>query len=224
MSMSDLPGPIQPSGFGGATPADPPVALRNALIDAIGRRRRRIRSRLAVAGGVCVAVAAAVLAGGLLTGGSPERALAIDDGSEWVTVRILDGEAGAAEMTQELQDAGIDGEVQSLPSTPDYVGHWMGISLGRESPPQPCGQPKDAPSDTECVNPPLLAGDDVSFAGDAFRIRRNAIYKLGETRAVFYVGREPDPGEKPLDSPPPGTDLGFVYPAVRTEPGTDRTR
>jgi hypothetical protein len=204
-------------------PTHPPVALRIALVGAIRRRRSRIRFRASVAVATSVAAAAAPFGGSVFTSG-PERVLAIDDGNEWVTVRILDGQAGAAEMTQELHDAGIDGGVQSLPSTPDYVGHWMGFSLGRESPRRPCDLPKDAPPAIACANPPLFAGDDVSFAGDAFRIRRDAIYKLGETRAVFYFGREPEPGEKPLDSPPPGTDMGFVYPAVRTEPGTGRTR
>jgi hypothetical protein len=169
-------------------------------------------------------VAAALLGGGVLTG-APERVLAIDDGNEWVTVRILDGDAGAAEMTQELQDAGIDGEVKALPAVPDAVGHWMGIALGREEPRRPCDVPPDLEPGLDCANPPLLAGDDVSFAGNSFRIQRDAIYLLGTTRTTFYVGREPEPGEKPLEGPPKGFDLGFVYPAaVQTESGTARTR
>jgi hypothetical protein len=211
--MTDLP-----------TPTQPPVALRTALVGAIGRRRSRIRFRMSAAVATAVALVAALFGGGVFTGG-PERVLAIDDGSEWVTVRILDGEAGAAEMTQELQEAGIDGEVQSLPSTPDYVGRWMGFALGRESPRRPCDLPEDAPPDLECANPPLLAGDDVRFGEDAFQIRRDAIYLLGETRTIFYVGREPEPGEERLDGPPKGADMGFVYPAtVPTESGTARTR
>jgi len=158
-------------------------------------------------------VAAVLFGGGVFTSG-PERVLAIDDDDGWVKIRILDGEAGAAEMTRELQEGGIDGEVRLLPAIPQAVGHWMGITLGRETPRRPCDLPEDAPPDLECANPPLLLGDDVNFGGDRFEIRRDAIYLLGETRTIFYVGREPEPGETPLDSPPRGVDLGFVYPAV----------
>jgi hypothetical protein len=176
-------------------------------------------------------VVAAVFGGGVFTGG-PERVLAIDDNDgEWVTVQILDGDAGAAEMTQELQDAGIDAEVQALPSTPDYVGRWMGYALGREAPPRSCDLPDDAPPELECANPALLGGDDVRFGDEAFQIRRDAIYLLGTTRTTFYVGREPEPGEKPVDSLPRGTDVEFLYPAVDTtgqgtsaEPGEPRVK
>jgi len=198
--------------------AAPPIALRSALVDAIGRRRR-IRSRVAVAGAVCVAVAAAVLAGGVLSDG-PERVLAIDDSSEWVTVRILDGDAGAAEMTRELQDAGIDAEVQALPARPDEVGRWLGFNLGAEGARPQCDRQGNAPPDLECANAPLLAGDDVRFGDDAFQIRRDAVDLLSETRSTFYVGREPEPGESPVD-PPAGTDLQFLYPGVvQTGSGT----
>jgi len=160
-----------------------------------------------------VAVVAALFGGGVFTGG-PERVLAIDDnGGEWVTVQILDGDAGAAEMTQELQDAGIDAEVQALPARPDEVGRWLGFNPGREAPRRPCDLPEGADPDLECVNPPLMEGGDIRFGEDVLRIRRDAIYKLGVTRSTFYVGREPAPGESPMD-PPAGTDLQFLYPAA----------
>jgi hypothetical protein len=212
--MTDFPALIQPRGRGEAGTAHPPVALRSALVDAISRRRRRLRFRAAVVGGVCLAIAAAVLSGGVLSSG-PEPVLAIDDGNEWVTVRILDGEAGAAEMTRELQEAGIDGEVHLVPAVPGFVGHWVGLAMGPEPPHRPCDLPEDAPDDTICVNPPLMAGGDVSFEGDAFQIRRDAIYKLAEMPTIFYVGRVPEGSETPLDSAPrtPGMD---VFPFERT--------
>jgi hypothetical protein len=210
--MSDFPTPIQPDPEGAAVAPVP--ALRSALVDAIRRRRRRLRMRAAIAGGACVVVAVALLGGGVFTSG-PERVLAIDDnGGEWVKIRILDGEAGAAEMTRELQEGGIDGEVRLLPAIPQAVGHWMGISLGQEKQ-RGCSLPEGGSDDPIChANPPLLLGDDVNFGGDRFEIRRDAIYLLGVTRTIFYVGREPEPGETPLDSPPRGVDLGFAYPAV----------
>jgi hypothetical protein len=168
-----------------------PIPLRSALVDAIGRRRRRIRSRVAVAGGVCVAVAAAVLAGGVFTGGGPERVLAIDDGSEWVTVRILNGDAGAAEMTQELQDAGIDGDVRLVPAIHRLVGNWMGVAQAPA-----CGE--------GCSG---LADTDARLKGDVFRIKRTAIQKLAGTRTILYVGRRPEAGETARDFPPRDHDL-----------------
>src|SRR5215208_544592 len=100
-------------------------------------------------------------------------------GHQWVRVRILThGEAGAAEMTRELQDGGIDGEVRLLLAIPQAVGHGIAVSLGQEAPRRPCNLPEEAPPDLECANPSLLVGDDVSFAGDSFQIRRDAIYLL----------------------------------------------
>jgi hypothetical protein len=145
----------------------------------------------------------------------PEQVLPIEDGNEWVTVRILDGEAGAAEMTRELQEAGIDGKVQRLPAVPPFVGHWMGIAMGPERARRPCDLPENAPDDLICINPPLLAGDDVSFEGDAFQIHRDAIYKLAETPTIFYVGREPEGDETPLHAPPQ-TEGMDVLPFERT--------
>jgi hypothetical protein len=195
--MSDLTTPIQPDPAGAAA-AQPPDAIRSKLVGAIGRRRRRLRSRAAIAGGVCVAVAAVLLGGGVFTGG-PERVLAIDDGSEWVTVRILDGDAGAAEMTRELQDAGIDGEVRVVPSDPQFVGRWMGVTLGPEHPDRSCNPPENAPAgvDVSCLNP-VLGGSAVGLDGDVFKIRRDAVDQL-KTPAIFYVGRAPGVGEIPVD-------------------------
>jgi hypothetical protein len=195
--------------------ADPSVALRNALVDAIGRRRKRVRSRVAVVGGVCVAVAAAVLAGGVFTGGGPERVLAIDEGSAWARIQILDGDAGATEMTQELQDAGINGEVQQVPAVPQLVGHWMGIGWHSR-----CGggrtdsflgrlRPKE---DVVCVTP-MVGGIAAGLDGNTFVIRRDAISAfLPGKRLILYVGREPAPGEKPLDAPPRSDDIVVAQP------------
>jgi hypothetical protein len=195
--MSDFPAPTQP-----------PATLRIALVGAISRRRSRIRFRTSIAVAASVAVVAALFGGGVFTGG-PERVLAIDDGSEWVTVEILDGDAGAAEMTQELQDAGIDGEVRLLPAIPAFVGHWMGVN--QQEPLDNTGNdtdlcelnPMGEPPGTVCADPPLVGGDDADFEGDTFRIRRDVIGDLAGTHTIFYVGREPEPGETALEFPPP---------------------
>jgi len=154
-------------------------------VGAIGRRRSRIRFRASIAGAASVGLVAALLGGGVLAGG-PEQVLAIDDnGGEWVKVRILDGEAGAAEMTRELKEAGIDGEVQLVPAIPQFVGHWMGISqVDPEQLPQHCDlYPVDATPRIVCANPPLLSGDDAGFEGDTSR--------FGATRSESWRGPAP---------------------------------
>jgi hypothetical protein len=202
--------PIRP---GVAAAGQPPAALRSALVGAIGRRRRRLRLRAAIAAGVCVAVGAVLFGGGVLTSG-PERVLAIDDsGGEWVKISILDGEAGAAEMTRELQEAGIDGEVQLVPAVPQFVGHWMGIKLGNGD---PCDLKKrrleqKGPKHATCLLP-VFGGYGGGLDGDVFEIRRALIegdvpgpgdYEL-KTPVTLYVGREPEAGETPTDAPPLG--------------------
>lgn len=202
-------------------PTQPPVALRHALVGAISRRRSRIRFRASVAVAASVAVVAALFGGGVLTGG-PERVLAIDgNDGEWVTIQILDGEAGAAEMTRELHDAGIDGEVRLLPAIPEFVGHWMGLNqLDPRQAPGYCEvHPIGEGPRTVCAEPPLVGGDDARFEGDTFQLRRDAIGKLEGTRTIFYVGREPEPGETPLEFPSPNSSLRQAPPPNPATPG-----
>ena len=190
-----------PTHVEGAAAAQPPAALRTALVKAIGRRRRRMRFRVAIAGGACAAVAAVLLGGGLFTQG-PSRVLAITDDGAWVKVHILDGQAGADEMTRELQNAGIDAEVRLLPATPELVGSWMGVREVHPPPPPPCNLPPDAPPGLECVHAPYFGANDEFTRGDLLAIRRDAVYKLAGAQFVFYAGRAPQPGEQPLDRPP----------------------
>jgi hypothetical protein len=127
--------------------------------------------------------------------------LAIDNSEPgWVKVSILDGQAGADQMTQELQSAGIDGQVQLLPATPDLIGHWMGVREVNESSP-PCGGA--TPAGLSCANPPLLSAGEASFSGDSLEIRSDAISKLNGAQLAFYVGRAPEGNEQPLEGPPP---------------------
>ena len=117
----------------------------------------------AVAGVACTAIAAALLGGGLFNSG-PSRDPAVDtnDGA-WIKVSILDGQAGADQMTNELQDAGINGEVQLLPATPQFVGHWMGV---REinAPSAQCQS--SPPPGLSCANAPLLDAGEADVNGD----------------------------------------------------------
>jgi hypothetical protein len=176
--------------------ADPPAALRAALVVAIARRRRRVRFRSALAGGTGIGVAAIALAVGLLARG-PSPALAIDsDAGPWVEVRIENGQAGADEMTSELQAAGINAEVKLIPAGPDFVGRWMGFL--RTDP--PLLQPGEAPTvpSHPCLlaaPPPLLASHQGYVDGDLLAIRRDT--ELSDARWAFYLGREPQGSERP---------------------------
>ena len=75
-------------------------------------------------------------------------------------MRILDGQAGAEEMTRELQNAGIDAEVRPLPAVPGLVGSWMGVREVHPPPPPPCNLPPDAPPGLTCAPAPLFKADE----------------------------------------------------------------
>ena len=97
------------------------------------RRPRRAGLLIAAAGGLAAAALAIVLVGGgdgLPSG--PERALAIENGPNGVTLTIEDSDATADEMNKELEAAGIDRvRVFSVPGSSNHAGTWAGqIELG----------------------------------------------------------------------------------------------
>jgi len=159
----------------------------------------RLPSIRVVALGLGVAIAAVLLLVGIGSGGGggPSRALAIDsDAGPWVEVRIQDGEAGAEEMTSELQAAGINAEVRLLPAESEEIGHWLGF-LRVDPPVLPPGQDPRV-RDIPCllaVPPPLFASHEGYVSGDLLAIRRDA--ELADSRWIFYLGREPQADEHP---------------------------
>ncbi|MGH2953387.1 MAG: hypothetical protein ACRDK9_05105 [Solirubrobacterales bacterium] len=187
------PAPNQTRWLAHSEPAatiSPPRALRSALVSAIARRRQRVRQRLALVAGTSGAAVVVALAGGVFSQG-PSAALAIDtNAGQWVEVRILDGDAGAQEMTRELQDAGIDAEVRLLPARSELVGRWMGIQ--QIEPPAPAPGDQNAPA-------PRLDIDEGFIRGDLLAIRRDAVHKLADGRWVLYVGRAPQENEQPQE-------------------------
>jgi hypothetical protein len=87
--------------------------LRSALVSGIRERpKRRRRSVAAIATGVA---AVALVLALVLAGAERSPALAIDRGSAWITLRISDPGATAAEMNEALHDAGLDAEVRLAP-------------------------------------------------------------------------------------------------------------
>ena len=187
MSEAALGSRDMPAGIPDASPA-----LRTALVGAIARRRRRLRARAATACAAGIAVAGALGVG--LSAGGPPQALAIETTGDWVEVRIVDADnAEAAAMTEQLQDAGIEVEVRTIPAPADLVGSWMGIL-------QPGSPPPDShvgPDGLAPAPPPLLDADESRTTHNVFSIRRDAVSKLAGHQFVLYVGRAPQPGEQP---------------------------
>jgi hypothetical protein len=183
-----------------STNAVPPAELLGAVRAEAPGLRARSRSRTRrrpICGVAIVAGLAAVALGAGLLSQDPSRALAVDsDAGPWVEVRIQDGQAGADEMTRELQGAGINAEVQLLPAAPDFVGQWMGF-LRVDRPVLPPGQDPRIPR-VPCllaVPPPLFQSHEGYIDGDLLAIRSDA--ELADARWVFYVGREPQGDEQP---------------------------
>lgn len=183
------PGELRPAA------TEPPVALRTALVTAIARRRRNVRRRVAGAG---LAAGAAALALGIgLSSTGPSQALAIDtDGGKWLEIHIVNADgAEAAEMTEQLHEAGIDVEVRLLPAPDGLAGNWMGIQ--QVDPPPPTAPAPSSPDAPIPAPAPLLAPNESRSTSTMLAIRRDAVYKLSEVRWIFYVGREPGAGEQP---------------------------
>lgn len=188
-----------PADLAGAagSPAAPAPELRAALVSAIARRRRRMRLRLMVAG--VGAVVVAMLGFGGILAERPSRALAIDTEGEWIEIRVLDSDAGAAQMTEELSDLGLDARVTALPADPLSVGKWLGFRLER--------------TDGQGMGPhgeALVAQDLLRLGGPypnglpaapephyVLAIRRSAIERVVGMRWEFLIGRELRPGEEP---------------------------
>lgn len=98
--------------------------LREQLLTGIaGRRRRR---RRALAGGALLAAAAAAAVP--ISVGGQASALAVERDGAWIELRIADATAGSAQMTRELREAGIDGEVQVVPVSPQAAGTWLAVA------------------------------------------------------------------------------------------------
>jgi hypothetical protein len=95
-----------------------------------GPSRRTRRTGLLIAGAAGLAAVALVIV--LITGGDDlapgtEPALAIEKGSNGVTLTIENADASAEEMNQQLADAGIDNvRVFSVPGSPNHAGTWGG--------------------------------------------------------------------------------------------------
>ena len=176
----------------GMSPAPAPE-VRSALVQGVARYRRRTRARALGAGVAVAMVSAAALVGGLLPQNpSPAlaAALAIEPDGNGSRFEIVKSDAGEQQMTTELHDAGIDAEVQIIPTIPSRVGDWMGLQrVG--APPENTRSRRWSPAAE------IWERDDIAADGRVLMIRRSALGRLDNARSVFYMGREPGDGETP---------------------------
>jgi hypothetical protein len=108
----------------------------------------------------------------------------------WVDVRIADTQAGAAEMTREIRAAGINGQVRLLPAQPEEVGQFLGFQRIPAAPPRYHG----VGSRLDAV--PHNSAGRISPHATALALRTSAFTAVSDARWVFYVGRQPRPGER----------------------------
>lgn len=180
------------------SPPVPVPELGDALVSAIARRRRRMRLRV-VATGLGVVAAASVLGFGGILAERPSPALAIETEGEWIEIRVLDSDAGAAQMTEELSDLGLDARVTALPADPLSVGKWLGFRLERTD-----GRGMGPHEDARVAQDLLRLGGPYPNGFPAapephyvLAIRRSAIDRVAGIRWEFLIGRELRPGEEP---------------------------
>lgn len=69
-----------------------------------------------------------------LRDGGAAPALAVTRAGDTLELRIQDAGASGEELTRDLQEAGIDGEVRVIPVPPDMVGTWAAIEEASKRP------------------------------------------------------------------------------------------
>ena len=164
------------------------AAFRRQLAALPEPPRSRARAVAATVGAVAAVALVAVVAA---TGGSSD-ALAITRDATTLELRIADASADAAQMTRELNDAGIRGRVLVVPVAPRLAGTWVltGEIAGRQA---TCISPEGRPPVAESVRL-----DAIENAGRMLRI---PIARVRQSSGSFVLiaGRDARPGERAHD-------------------------
>jgi hypothetical protein len=123
-------------------------------------------------------------------GGAP--ALAVTRSGDWLELRIQNAGASGAELTRELRDAGVDGEVRVIPVPSELVGTWAVIEeaskrSGCSGLQRAAGRGDRAPEHIECGR----------------EVLRLPISQVRESSGhfVLWAGRAAEPGEDVAASP-----------------------
>jgi hypothetical protein len=131
--MSPLDAPAIPDVLARPAPARRPALLAELRPPAVRRRRRRLVPVVTAATALALA---AILVPTLLDGGATP-ALAVTRNGDSLELRIQDAGASGAELTRELRDAGVDGEVRVIPVPAELVGTWVVIEEASKRRPDP---------------------------------------------------------------------------------------
>jgi hypothetical protein len=180
--MSPLDAPPIPDAFARPAPARRPALLAELRPRPVPQRRRRLA--LVAAAATALALAAVLVPTLRDGGGAP--ALAVTRSGDWLELRIQDAGASGAELTRELRDAGVDGEVRVIPVPTEMVGTWVVIQESSKKQ----GVPDfDAPPVEETVRL-----STIEFGREVLRL---PIAKVRESSGHFilWAGREAQPGE-----------------------------
>jgi hypothetical protein len=128
---------------------------------------------------------------GVTTKSGSRGAGAGSSGGDWLELRIQDAGASGAQLTRELSDAGVDGEVRVIPVPAELVGTWAVIEEGAK-PRVPA--PSTAPAqETVRLN-------SIEYGREVLRL---PIAQVRESSGHFilWAGREAQPGEDVAASP-----------------------
>jgi hypothetical protein len=165
--------------------AQPHSARRAALLSelrphAVPRRRRRLAIAAAAAAIVLVALVPA------LRDGSTTPALAVTRAGDTLELRIEDAAASGEELTRDLQEAGIDGEVRVIPVPSELVGTWAAIEEASK-------RPLDL---TRKVSGPeeIVRLDRIEYGRELLRIPVAQV-RESEGHLILWAGRAARPGE-----------------------------
>jgi hypothetical protein len=176
------------------SPLDPPYipdalahahhARRRALLSELRERPApRHRRRLALAAAAAVALAALVPA---LRDGGAAPALAVTRAGDTLELRIQDAAASGEELTRDLREAGIDGEVRVIPVPPEMVGTWAAIEEASKRPFDP-NRPTTGREE-------VVRLDRIEYGRELLRIPVVQV-RVSEGHFVLWAGRAARPGE-----------------------------
>ena len=122
-------------------------------------------------------------------GGAP--ALAVTRSGDWLELRIQDAGASGAQLTRELRDAGVDGEVRVIPVPAELVGTWAVI----EEAAKPRAVDPSAPQTQETVRL-----NSIEYGREVLRLPISQV-RESSGHFILWAGRAAQPGEDVAASP-----------------------
>ena len=163
--------------------ARPARARRAALLAELHAPAVRGRRRLLPAAAAVAALALGAVLIPTLREGGGETALAVTREGNWLELRIQDAGASGAQLTRELRDAGVDGEVRVIGVPADLVGTWVVIE---EASKRPAPSPR-AGEETVRLN-------TIDFGRELLRLPIAQV-RESDGHFILWAGREAQPGE-----------------------------